>query len=170
VKQKPEGIGARLEPEIATTLDSFGYELVQLKFGGRVGNQTLTVVMDKPGGVTSADCQYMASRLSVLLDALDPIEARYTLVVSSPGVNRPLTKDADFERFEGSRARVRFATAEGRSRTVTGRLAGVQEGQTSVVLEDGSTCLVPLAEVETANILYDWDQADESPATGEKEE
>ena len=170
MKQRAEGIGARLEPEISGTLDSFGYELVQLKFGGRVGSQTLTIVMDKPGGVTSADCTYMASRLSVLLDALDPIEARYTLVVSSPGVNRPLTRDADFERFAGSRVRVRYASAEGRPKTVMGRLAGVQAGQAKLVLEDGSECQVPLSEVETANILYDWEQADEAPETGDKEE
>jgi ribosome maturation factor RimP len=170
VKHKPEGIAAKLELELATTLESFGYELVQLKFGGRVGNQTLTVAMDKPGGVTSADCQYMASRLSVLLDVLDLIEARYTLVVSSPGVNRPLARDADFARFEGSRVRVRYAIPEGRSRTVTGRLAGVADGQTKVVLDDGSESLVPLSEVETANILFDWEQADDGPQEGDKEE
>lgn len=160
MKPRPEGIAGRLEPEIRQTLESFGYELVQLKFGGRVGNQTLTVLMDKPGGVTSADCQYMASRLSVLLDTLDPIQGRYTLVVSSPGVNRPLTRDEDFERFAGAKLQVRWAPPEGKARTLRGTLVGVREGQ-AVLQVEGSEAAVPLEEVETANILYDWEQSNE---------
>jgi ribosome maturation factor RimP len=166
VKPRPEGAASKLEPEISSTLDSFGYELVQLKLGGRVGSQTLTVIFDKPGGVTSADCTYMASRLSVLLDVLDPVQGHYTLVVSSPGVNRPLTKDADFERFAGSRVALKWGPADANSRTLRGKILGVAEGAVQLTLEGGTEQTVPLSEVEAANILYDWEQDDDANPQG----
>ena len=165
MKRKVDPISERLTPEIEGTLESFGYELVQLKVGGRAGGRTLSVYMDKPGGVTVGDCKYMASRLSVLLDVLDPIEGHYTLAVSSPGINRPLTKDSDFERFVGQKAAVRWSEPTKGPRTVRGTLKGVHEGRTCVEV-DGAEVLIPLADIETANILYDWEQEHEQQRQG----
>jgi len=143
------------EAEVERTLGDFGYELVQMKFGGPPGNQTLSIYMDKPGGVASNDCQYMAERLSVLLDVLDPVQSSYHLLVSSPGVNRPLTRDADFTRFTGKKAALTTRDAEGQRVTVRGRLQGVAEGR--VVLETGAqTTGVPLDEVEQAHLVHEW--------------
>jgi ribosome maturation factor RimP len=150
-----------LERESEGTLDSFGYALVQARLAGRVGNRTLTVLIDKPGGITSSDCQYMASRLSVLLDALDPIDGRYTLVVSSPGVDRPLTSEADFERFAGSKIRLRWSELGEKPRTLIGTLLGVRDEHARVEVE-GTERETPLADIEAANILYDWEQDDEA--------
>lgn len=147
---------AKIEPEVAETLASFGYELVLAKFGGPVQRPTLTVYMDKPGGVTSGDCQYMAERLSVLLDVLDPLAGSYNLVVSSPGVNRPLVRDEDFTRFAGESAAVTFRDAEGKRATVQGKLGGVEGDQ--VMLHVGQEPLrIPLAQVEQARLEFDWD-------------
>ena len=146
----------KVEAEIERTLGDFGYELVQLKFGGPPGNQTLSVYIDKPGGVTTNDCQYMAERLSVLLDVLDPIASSYQLLVSSPGINRPLVRDSDFERFTGERAAVTFRDAEGKRATIRGRLKGVTDGQ--VVVEVGEkTETVPADDVEQAHLVFEWD-------------
>jgi ribosome maturation factor RimP len=146
----------KVEAEIERTLGDFGYELVLLKFGGPPGNQTLSVYMDKPGGVTTSDCQYMAERLSVLLDVLDPIAGGYQLLVSSPGINRPLTRDSDFERFAGERAAVTFHDAEGKRATIRGRLKGVADGQ--VVVEVGEqTETVPADDVEQAHLVFEWE-------------
>ena len=159
IGRKPDPVLDGLEGEIERTLDTFGYECVQLKLGGRVGNQTLTVVIDKPGGVTSSDCAYVTDRLSVLLDALDPIQGRYTLMVSSPGVDRPLTREADFQRFAGQQARIRWSRlGEGRQ-THRGVLDGIQDGKVRLQVE-GQEMLIPLEDIETANIAYDWDQAE----------
>jgi len=145
----------KVEGEVARTLQDFGYELLQLKFGGPPGNQTLSVYMDKPGGVTTNDCQYMTERLSVLLDVLDPISGSYHLLVSSPGINRPLTRDEDFARFAGKKAAVTFRDAEGKRATVRGRLQGLEEGQ--VVLDvAGAATRVPTEEVEQAHLLHEW--------------
>jgi len=145
----------QVEPEVERTLRDFGYELVHMKFGGPGGNQTLSVYIDKPGGVTTNDCQYMAERLSVVLDLLDPIRGSYHLLVSSPGVERPLTRDSDFERFVGQQAAVTHRDAEGKRATVRGRLQGVQDGR--VLLQVGEqTESVPAEEVEQAHLVFEW--------------
>jgi ribosome maturation factor RimP len=157
MKPKPSPVADRIRGEIEQTLVSFGHELVQLRLGGRVGNRTLTVMIDKPGGVTSADCTSMARRLSVLLDATDPIEGHYTLVVTSPGVNRPLTDDRDFVRFAGERVALRYEEEGVGRHSVRGLLRGVEDGR-AVIETDNGEIAVPLSEVEAANILYDWDK------------
>jgi len=103
--------------------------------------------------------------LSVLLDVLDPIPGHYTLVVSSPGVNRPLTRDSDFDRFAGENVAIRWAPPDDRPRTVRGRLLGTQDGAARVVV-DGHEIAVPLEAVETANIVYDWERAHEQDEQG----
>jgi ribosome maturation factor RimP len=145
----------KIAAEVERTLGDFGYELVLLKFGGPPGNQTLSVYMDKPGGVTTADCQYMTERLSVLLDVLDPIAGRYHLLVSSPGVNRPLTRDTDFERFAGRQAALTIRDAAGQRATVRGRLQG-REGDEVVVQVGEEARRLPLADVEQAHLVYEW--------------
>ena len=160
MKQKSDPALEQFGPELIQTIETFGYELVQLKLSGRSGARTLTVLIDKPGGVTADDCRYLAKRLSVLLDALDPLEGRYTLMVSSPGINRPLTRDEDFQRFAGENVALRWGPFDSRARSVRGRLQGV-ENDCAVIQTDVETVNVPLAEIEAANILYDWERDDE---------
>jgi len=146
----------KVEAEVEQTLRDFGYELVLIKFGGPPGNQTLSIYIDKPGGVTTNDCQYMAERLSVLLDLLDPISGAYHLLVSSPGINRPLTRDSDFDRFAGKKAAVTYRDAEGKRATLRGQLKGVEADQ--VVLEvDDQPQAVPLHDVEQAHLVHEWE-------------
>jgi ribosome maturation factor RimP len=156
MKQAPKHpVIEKTEAEVERTLGDFGYELVQMKFGGPPGNQTFSIYIDKPGGVATNDCQYMAERLSVLLDLLDPVQSSYHLLVSSPGINRPLTRDADFTRFAGKKAAVTTRDAEDQRTTVRGRLQGVEEGR--VMLEIGEQATyVPLDEVEQAYLVHEW--------------
>jgi len=156
MKQKSSPVVEKVQGEIEQTLADFGYELVQLKFGGYGAARTLTVLIDKPGGPTLADCRYMASRLSVLLDTLDPIEGRYTLAVSSPGVDRPLTRDSDFERFIDETVSVRAAQLDGKRQTREGTLKGVRDEQVCLLV-GGEELLIPLADIEAARLVYDWD-------------
>jgi ribosome maturation factor RimP len=148
----------RLGPEIESTLQAFGYELVKLNFGGGgSGRRALNVLIDKPGGVTIEDCRYMAKRLGVLLDSIDPIPGSYTLMVSSPGINRPLTRDHDFERFAGESIYLRWSAPGARGTSRRGILRGVREG--NAVLEvEGEEVLAPLDQIDSASILYDWDR------------
>jgi len=146
----------KIEGELARTLADFGYELVQATFGGGAGGRTLTVLMDSPDGVTASDCQEMGRRLSLLLDTLDPIPGSYTLVVSSPGLDRPLTRDEDFERFKGEPAAVTHRAVGGKRRTDQGLLRGVHEEHVVLESESGRS-EIPLADVEAAHLIYDWD-------------
>jgi ribosome maturation factor RimP len=151
----------RIEDDVEELLDDFGYELVQIKYGGEAGGRTLSVLIDKEDGITADDCSDMSRRLSMLLDTLDPIPGSYTLIVSSPGLDRPITRDSDFDRFAGEKAAVRHRTDEGGRRTDTGLLCGVEDDSVEIEV-DGETLRIPLAEIEEAHLVYDWEAEDAS--------
>jgi len=115
------------------------------------------VIIDKPGGVDSNDCQYVAQRLSLLLDIIDPIESSYNLIVSSPGLDRPLVKREDFERFAHKRVRIKYVEKTGQRRTVEGELEGLHEEQ--VVLETPAEQIcIAWEDIEAANLVYNWEE------------
>ena len=149
----------KIEAEVEQTLEDFGYELVQIKYGGEAGGRTLSILIDREGGVTADDCGEMSRRLSMLLDTLDPIPGSYTLIVSSPGLDRPLTRDSDFDRFAGEKAAIRHCTQEGTRRTDTGLLRGLEDGAVTIEA-DCETLRIPLAEIEEAHLVYDWEAED----------
>jgi ribosome maturation factor RimP len=116
------------------------------------------VFIDKPEGVTLADCEHVSRQVSALLDVLDFGTGRYVLEVSSPGLDRQLYKPADYDRFAGRLARVTFEDpATGKKKTVVARLRGLRRaepGDAGVLLEDGSgePWEVPLRNVKTARL------------------
>jgi ribosome maturation factor RimP len=145
----------KVESEIERTLASHGYELVHITYGGHGRARTLTVYMDKQGGVSAADCHDMAAQISVLLDIVDPIPESYNLVVSSPGVERPLVSERDFSRFAGRSAAITFTNSEGRQ-TREGSLLGVDGNR--VLLETEQEVLrISLDAIDKAHLLYDED-------------
>jgi ribosome maturation factor RimP len=117
---------------------------------GRFETQ-LTVTVDREGGVDVATCERIAARINASLDAFtDP----YTLEVGSAGLNRPLTKDADYERFAGRPARIVTADVIAGAKTHRGILAGLRGG--SAILKQGPNELsIPLAQIRIANLEYD---------------
>jgi len=135
-------------------LAEFGYELVLARLHGARGGQTLTLHIDKPGGVTSDDCAAMVKRTAVLLATLDSARHNYAIVVSSPGPERALTRPADFDRFAGHRAAVTAVGAAGKA-TQVGILRGVSGG--AVMLEtDTGTVAIPATELVAAHLVEDW--------------
>jgi ribosome maturation factor RimP len=122
-----------LESILEPTLAGLGFELVDLQVSNR--GRFLRVFMDKPGGITVDDCATVSRHLSRLLEVEGVDYDR--MEVSSPGLDRPLRKAADFARFAGSRVEVkmRIADAQGRRR-YTGLLQGT-EGEVVKVLVDG---------------------------------
>lgn len=121
----------------------------------RPGRTTaLTVVVDREGGVDIATCERIASRINVALDAF-PDE--YTLEVSSAGVDRPLVKPSDYDRFSGRHVKVVTTLAIGNAKTHRGTLAGVRG--TNVILRTGPhgdvELPLPLAAIKSANLEYD---------------
>ena len=157
MKQRKHPVVVALEPEIERTLDDFGYELVHMKFGGPPSTRTLSIFIDNPEGVTAEDCRYMSERLSIICDMVDPVEGAYRLVISSPGIDRPLTRDEDFSRFAGSKVSVRFEGSNGKRRGVRGLLEGVVDGKAVVMAEGDVREEIPLDTIEDGNLIYDWD-------------
>jgi ribosome maturation factor RimP len=142
------------EQLVQPILDALGLELVDLEFVREGGRWFLRVFIDKPGGVSLTDCQNVSERLGPLLDVKDPIPHAYHLEVSSPGLERPLKKPADYVRYQGRKVQVRtYAPIEGRRRFV-GRLqkAGTEEITVEV---DGVEFTIPLAQVAAARLAVE---------------
>jgi len=132
-----------------------GLELVDVELVGRGRNAILRIFLDKPGGVTLRDCQMVSEQVGAILDVEDFIEDRYTLEVSSPGLNRKLVKPSDYERFAGRQIKlVLKAPREGRRR-FRGRLLGVQDGAIRLETENQQVIGFDFSEIEQANLVVE---------------
>lgn len=131
-----------------------GIELVHVEVtSGR--NPILRVFIDKPGGVTVDDCAHISDRISLILDVEDPIPGEYTLEVSSPGLNRGLYKESDYERFAGLPSHIKLSEAINGQKNFHGKLIGLdRQGETAAIIEEenGNRLLLPLALIIKANV------------------
>ncbi len=133
-------------------LEYAGMEMVHLEMKRESAGLLLRLYIDKEGGVTLDDCARISRQLSVQLDVEDPIEDRYTLEVSSPGLDRPLVADRDFARFAGRQIRVStHVPLEGR-RNFQGRLDGIVDGSVCLTLEGGRQVAIPRDQVAKARL------------------
>jgi ribosome maturation factor RimP len=132
-----------------------GLELVHTEVAGPENKPIVRVFIDKPQGVTHDDCSEMSIHLGTILDVEDFIHASYTLEVSSPGLERGLYKQADYERFAGSDARIKTRQPIDGQRNFRGRLMGLDGDQ--VVFEDrtNGTVKIPLSIITKANLEVD---------------
>ncbi len=137
-----------LEP----TIESLGYELMDLESRLSGAGGALRIFIDGPAGVGLADCEKVSLAVSALLDVEDPIPGRYDLEVSSPGLDRKLTKPAHFQRFEGETVKVQLRfPIEGRKR-FRGRLLSSSEN--NIVIDvDGEQHSLPLATIDIARLV-----------------
>jgi ribosome maturation factor RimP len=131
-----------------------GHELVGVEFGPGPQGSTLRVYIDDPEGVTLDACAAVSRQLSAVLDVKDPIAETYQLEVSSPGVDRPLFREADYRRFIGRRVRIRMSVAQDGRRRFTGVVLGVAEGEVSLEV-DGEVCRLRIAEIGEARLVPD---------------
>ena len=135
--------------------ERFGCELVAIEILG--GARTvLRVSVDRPGGATIEDCTRISRALSPVLDQADPMAGAYDLEVSTPGIERPLQREADFVRFVGCEARIKLYGSDGRRR-IKARLVAVEAGQVRVNVE-GEERTYALADIERANLVLTLEQ------------
>ena len=113
-------------------VDEAGFELVDLELAGRQGSYVLRLLIEKPGGVTINDCVEINHELSCLLDMEDPIPSRYTLEVSSPGLDRPFKTTRDYQRALGKWVKVISEDGDGGSVTHVGCLEGIEDGTVEI--------------------------------------
>ena len=155
-----------LERQIEERVSGLGYELVELERAGSKARPILRIRVDVPGsrpgaGVSVDDCARVSRVVEEYLDEASDVPERYVLEVSSPGVERPLVRPADFSRFAGRDIAVKMsqALANGAKR-VEGELVGLEvvDGQEHIRLRqsDGSTMDIPRADVTRANLVFRW--------------
>jgi len=135
-----EQITALVSPELAM----MGFDLIEVEYSGGV----LRLTIDKPGGVSLDDCVAANRRVGILLDAQDPIQGRYKLEVSSPGLNRKIKATKEYEHFAGRKVKVQTKEA-----TIRGTI-GHLEGETLVLDIDGSEFRVSVKDIIKANLDF----------------
>jgi ribosome maturation factor RimP len=134
-------------------IESMGYELVGVEYNAAGNHGTLRVFIDREEGVNIDDCAAISHQVSGILDVEEPIKQAYDLEVSSPGIDRPLFKLADFERFSGSIAKIKLAVGlEGR-KNFKGRLQGVVDSKLVAIEVDGERFDLPYADIARANLV-----------------
>lgn len=148
-------LGPELVREIEAVVEHNGCELWHAEYKGGL----LRLYIDRPdapGGVDLSDCEIVSKQVSALLDVMDFGPGRYTLEVSSPGLDRRLYRPRDYDRFAGSLARVTYRDPEtGNKRTDVGRLGGYREDEGAILLElrEGDEAVkLPLDAVESTRL------------------
>ncbi len=152
------GLAARVASIAEPVLENLGYRLVRVRISGSDGC-TVQVMAERPDGtMTIDDCEHASRALSPVLDVADPVERAYRLELSSPGIDRPLVRRSDFERYAGQMIKIEMATAiEGRRR-FRGLLLGA-EGDAARVRRDDAAAdenaeiLLPIEEMTEAKLV-----------------
>jgi len=134
---------------------SEGIEVVDVEW--KVGRQRfLRVYIDKPEGISHRDCELVSQQLSVILDVEDLVPGpRYILEISSPGLDRKLTRPADFERFVGRLARISTLEPVENAKFFEGRLAGYADGMVQIEVK-GRVIALPLGGIRKANLVVEF--------------
>jgi ribosome maturation factor RimP len=153
-----QGVAARVAAIAEPVLSGLGYRLVRVKVS-RIDGCTVQIMAERPDGTMVVDdCEAVSRALSPVFDVTDPVDCAYRLEISSPGLDRPLVRRSDFERYAGNRVRIEMAIAvEGRKR-FRGLLTGVEGNAARVQREDAAAgepadVLLPIDEMADARIV-----------------
>ncbi|MDH3999393.1 MAG: ribosome maturation factor RimP [Desulfuromonadales bacterium] len=154
-----------VEELVTPILSDLGFELVDMVLRRETTAWALQIFIDKPGGITLDDCIVVSREVDAILEVEDPIKATYRLEVSSPGLDRPLKKPSDFERFAGQKAKLKTQMLtdpdqRGRTRkTFVGILRGLEDTDTvrlELTDKQGGIALIAIADLEKANLEEDF--------------
>jgi ribosome maturation factor RimP len=142
-------IDRRLADIVSPVIEGLGFELVRIRLmGGRT--RVLQIMADRPdGGIGVDECGAISTAVSAVLDVEDPVEENYILEVSSPGIDRPLTRLKDFEMWKGWEARVETTELIDGRRRFKGALAGVEEDEVLITIEEAG-------EEMTIGLKFEW--------------
>lgn len=144
-----QDLSALFEPVV----ESMGYEFIGAELTGSSKHATLCIYIDREQGVNVDDCAAISHQISAILDVEEPIKQAYDLQVSSPGINRPLFKLTDYERFCGEVARIRMNAALSGRRNFKGVLQGVVESRFVKIMVDGESYQLPFSDIGKANLV-----------------
>lgn len=142
----------KLHELLGPVVVGMGYELVGIEFHPNSVNALLRIYIDHGNGITLDDCQRVSGQVSGVLDVADPIPSRYTLEVSSPGLDRPLFTVEHFQRFEGREAKIQLSVPLNGRRKYRGVLDGLREGAVTLICEEGEVT-IPLDRIDRARLV-----------------
>ena len=153
---RPDQIGleARISAAIEPSLGHLGYELVRVMVLGR-DRPTVQIMADRADGslIAVEDCERISHAVSAVLDVDDPLPGRWVLEVSSAGIDRPLTRTKDWNRFSGHQARVELIAPHAGRRRFTGIVLGADEQAAKLRLDTGEEVALPLADIRRAKLV-----------------
>jgi ribosome maturation factor RimP len=148
------GLEARVAAIVAPTLAGMGYELVRVAIMGRE-RPTVQIMADRADGamITVDDCEAISRAVGAVLDVEDPITGQWMLEVSSAGIDRPLTRRKDWNRFAGHRARTELAVPLNGQKRFSGVVLGADAGHARLRLDDGSEVALPWDDLRRAKLV-----------------
>ena len=152
---RESGLEARVAHLVEPVIAGLGYELVRVRITGQNG-MTVQIMAERPDGtMTIEDCEAISRNVSPALDVDDPINREYHLEVSTPGIDRPLTRAKDFERWAGHEAKIELAVAQNGRKRFRGVLAGTKDGAVGVRLDgpDASEFWLPFDDLSEAKLV-----------------
>jgi ribosome maturation factor RimP len=144
-----QDLSALFEPVI----QSMGYELVGVEFKGSLQHGTLRVYIDHENGIGVSDCAAISQQISAILDVEEPIQQAYDLEVSSPGLNRPLFKAADYELFTDRLVKIKMAVPVDGRRNFKGVIQGVKQSKVVQVMVDNESYELLISDIAKANLI-----------------
>lgn len=141
---------------IEPVLDELGFELVDTEYLSEHGKWVLRIYADGEGGITVDDCAKISKEISALIEARDIFQHEYVLEVSSPGLNRPLKRERDFQKVVGKKIKVKMLHPVKDQKNFTGYLKAYKNGVLYIEIKDKQVPL-PLQEVKKANLVYEFE-------------
>lgn len=130
-------------------------ELIHIEYQREIGGRVLRLYADKPGGITLGDCSVISSQLGDILDLKLETNDAYTLEISSPGIDRPVSRLSDFEKFEGQQAKIKIAQPINGQKKFKGILSGIMESNVQIKTEK-ETVSIPYQDIIKARLVnYD---------------
>ena len=169
------GAAARVSAVAAPVLHGMGYRLVRIKISGEAGC-TVQIMAERPdGSMQIEDCEAISRALSPVLDIADPIDRAYRLEISSPGIDRPLVRRSDFERFTGHIVKIEMAVAHQGRKRFRGTLAGVEGGAVRLQRDDAkageeTAVLLTMEDIAEARLVLTDELVAESMRRGKQAE
>ena len=150
----------KLEPavqdQLAAIVADEGLELVATEVAGSGSKTILRLIVDGPKGVNHDQCASVSRQASVMLDVEDPFKHHYTLEVSSPGLDRKLYRNDDYERYVGHRVNIRMAPSFRDHKNVAGELLGRRNNVIRIFDDSGQEIELPIDEIFEARLEVDW--------------
>ncbi|MDP2699347.1 ribosome maturation factor RimP [Thalassospira sp.] len=153
-QQLKDPLMVRIAEIIEPSINALGFELVRISIMGK-DTQILQIMADRAdgqGSINVENCAEISRTVSALLDVEDPISGAYTLEVSSPGIDRPLSRRKDFENWRGFEAKVEMVVAVDGRRRFSGKLDGIENDAVALIV-DGERELLPLADIAKSKLV-----------------